>query len=88
MKDEIMKDAQLSDDDLAQISAGSGDPFHYQSCTSFHCYNCGYQKTDPEEVGHWCEAYDGKLVNRCDYCVHFGNCSHGDAFWKLYSESR
>ena len=85
---ENKKFLELNDDALNAVSGGSGDPFYYQSCTNFRCFNCGYQKTDPEEVAHWCEVYDGKLVNRCDFCEHLGDCSHGDAFWKLYTETR
>lgn len=88
MNEEIKRNAEISDDDLEQVSGGSGDPFHYQSCTDFRCYSCGYQKTDPEEVAHWCEAYDGKLVCRCDFCVHLCDCSHAEAFMKLYNETR
>ena len=81
---ENKKKFELEDDVLNGVSGGSGDPFHYQSCTNFRCYSCGYQKTDPEEVDHWCKAYDTELVNRCDYCEHLGNCSHGDAFMIEY----
>ena len=84
MKEDIMKKAQLSDDALDLVCGGSGDPFYYQSCTDFRCFNCGYQRIDPGETTHQCTVWDCELVNRCDYCEHLGNCSHGDAFMIEY----
>ena len=78
---------ELRDDDLNAVSGGT-DPNYYRSCTDFHCFYCGYQKTDSGEMSHLCLGRDFNTKNRCDNCEHLQSCSHGQAFMDEYNAAR
>ena len=74
---------ELNDDMLNAVTGGT-DTFYYRSCTDFCCWRCGYQKTAPEEMDHWCTTLDLEETNRCDVCANLCSCSHGAAFMEAY----